>query len=103
MRRKTAFLLNALLIRSDKAPITPSLASAALHTEPARALDPVHANSHASMLRDPKSTDTSRATQQAFAQHGILSALVEGLVRSVPHGADGDSERDLDFEEKVVA
>jgi hsp70-interacting protein len=65
--------------------------------------DPVHPNTHASMLADPTSTDTSTPTQVAFRDHGILDALLNGLLHPVPHGADGETEGDLDFEEKVVS
>lgn len=96
VRRKTAFLLNALLLPStDGPPRSPALATAEFR-------EPVHANTHASMLSDPSSTDTSHATRQAVREHKLLGALIEGLVRPVPHGPDGESERDLDYEEKVV-
>jgi hsp70-interacting protein len=65
--------------------------------------EPVHANTHASMVADPRSTDTSTPTCKALESHGIRKALVESLVHPVPHGPDGEAEGDLDFEEKAVA
>ncbi|TFK92156.1 nucleotide exchange factors-like protein [Polyporus arcularius HHB13444] len=63
---------------------------------------PVHANSHASMLSDPSSFSTSQPTVQALEQNGILSSLVSSLATPVPHGPNGESEGDADFEEKVL-
>jgi len=95
VRRKTAFLLNSLLLPSesetDEAGSTPGLSSA-----------PVHPNSHASMLRDPSSISTSGITVKALEERGLLTALVGAVTSPVPHGKDGENEGDVDFEEKVV-
>jgi hsp70-interacting protein len=101
VRRKAAFLLNTLLVPS--APVEPAVdATGNLHSEATRPAAPVHANTHAAMLSDPGSTDTSTPTLAAFHEHGILAALVDALAHPVPHGPDGDAERDADFEENVV-
>jgi len=93
VRRKTAFLLNSLLIPSDVGSnVDTSRSSSA----------PVHPNSHASMLRDPSSMSTSGITLKALEDHGLLRALLNALTSPVPHGKDGESEGDPDFEEKVV-
>ncbi|RPD63349.1 nucleotide exchange factors-like protein [Lentinus tigrinus ALCF2SS1-6] len=62
----------------------------------------VHPNSHASMVSNPSSYNTSSSTAQAFEQKGLLSTLVSSLATPVPHGSDGESEGDADFEEKVL-
>jgi hsp70-interacting protein len=113
VRRKTAFLLNTLLVPSSPVDALPSQTQATgstsgststtLHHESQNANQgPVHANTHASMISDPKSVDTSTATLAAFRDQGILKALVDGLTHPVPYGPDGDTESDVDFEEKVV-
>jgi hsp70-interacting protein len=113
VRRKTAFLLNTLLVPSSPVDALPSQTQASgstsgststtLHHESQNANQgPVHANTHASMVSDPKSVDTSTATLAAFRDQGILKALVDGLTHPLPYGPDGDTESDVDFEEKVV-
>ncbi|KAH9943906.1 nucleotide exchange factors-like protein [Amylocystis lapponica] len=112
VRRKTAFLLNTLLVPTTPAPLpTPSTPSSALNTgttlhasaapSPPPAA-PVHPNSHASMLSDPASFSTSPATLNALQEHGLLDALVSSLASPTPYGPDGESEGDPDFEEKIV-
>ncbi|KAJ6578785.1 nucleotide exchange factor Fes1-domain-containing protein [Mycena vulgaris] len=92
VRRKALFLLSTLLI--PNAPPPPSSATP----------DPVHANSHAASLADPRRTHTSAPALHALAAHGILDAIVAGLTRPVPSGNDGDVPGpDADFEEKGVA
>ena len=54
------------------------------------------------MVSDPTSTMTSQLAMKALEDRGLLRALVRALVAPVPHGQDGDSEGDADFEEKVV-
>jgi hsp70-interacting protein len=54
------------------------------------------------MLSDPTSTDTSTPTRAAFREHGILGALLDSLLHPLPYGANGDSEGDVDFEEKAM-
>lgn len=108
VRRKVAFLLGGLLLPSAEAPQgvpdnvhgagSASTAVAPHPNDPA----PVHANTHASMLSDPSSTDTASKTLEALKTRGILSALVRALVAPRPHGADGEEEGDVDLEEKIV-
>ncbi|KAM5532526.1 hypothetical protein V8D89_013813 [Ganoderma adspersum] len=63
----------------------------------------VHPNSHASMVRDPSSYETSPPTIAALEAYGVLHALVAAVASPVPHGPDGESEGgDPDFEEKVL-
>ncbi|THH12431.1 hypothetical protein EW146_g7706 [Bondarzewia mesenterica] len=126
VRRKTAFLLNTLLIPSSPpsascpplplaidAPPASTLASASasssntssnsatLHTSDAPDA-PVHPNSHASMLSDPTLTATGLPTFRALREHGLLPVLIRAFTSPTPHGADGESEGDVDFEEKVA-
>ncbi|EIN05153.1 nucleotide exchange factors-like protein [Punctularia strigosozonata HHB-11173 SS5] len=110
VRRKVAFLLGALLTPtstySDSSPL-PSASGPTLHTSPPPPPDqnsqPVHPNSHASMVADPSSANTSPLAVSALAAHGILDKLISALAHPVPHGADGEHDgRDADFEEKVV-
>lgn len=54
------------------------------------------------MLSDPSSFSTSPPTVQALEQNGLLSTLVSSLATPVPHGPNGESEGDADFEEKVL-
>ncbi|KAF7795103.1 hypothetical protein EIP86_006248 [Pleurotus ostreatoroseus] len=118
VRRKTAFLLNALLI-----PTTPVASSEARPQPPAAAqgddrsviLHPdldvhgsepnattVHPNSHASMVADPASFSTSPLTLRAMEEEGLLQGLIDALTSPLPHGPDGESEGDPDFEAKIV-
>ncbi|KAH9922216.1 nucleotide exchange factors-like protein [Fomitopsis serialis] len=110
VRRKTAFLLNTLIIPtthvSQPAP-APSAGSnstgLAIHssdTQPPSG--PVHPNSHASMLSDPSSISTSPAALKALEEHGILQSLVSAVTSPVPYGPDGESEGDADFDENVI-
>jgi len=112
VRRKTAFLLNTLIIPtthvSQAAPApAPSAGSnstgLAIHssdTQPPNG--PVHPNSHASMLSDPSSISTSPAALKALEEHGILQSLVSAVTSPVPYGPDGESEGDADFDENVI-
>ena len=63
---------------------------------------PVHPNSHASMMRDPASFATSAPTVAALKSSGLLPALVGALAAPVPYGPDGEAEHDADFVEKVL-
>ncbi|KAI0691804.1 nucleotide exchange factors-like protein [Cytidiella melzeri] len=110
VRRKTAFLLNAILIPTS--PTRPSNNSTALVLHPTASADssdptsniqtPIHPNSHASMLADPTSFSTSELTIDALEDHGLLQVLVDALVTPVPHGPDGEFEGDAEFEDKVI-
>ncbi|KAI0758916.1 nucleotide exchange factors-like protein [Fomes fomentarius] len=62
----------------------------------------VHPNSHASMVADPSSYATSPSTVRALEERGLLQTLISSLASPVPHGPDGESEGDADFEEKVL-
>ena len=53
------------------------------------------------MVSDPSSTITSRFAVDALEEHGILRALFRALIAPVPHGQDGESEGDPDFEENL--
>ena len=112
VRRKTAFLLNTLIIPTTHVPPpvpptapTPSAGSNStgltIHSSDARP-EPVHPNSHASMQADPSSISTSPAALKALEEHGILQSLVSAVTSPVPHGPDGESEGDADFDEKVI-
>jgi hypothetical protein len=96
VRRKIVFLINSLLV-----PTFPDTTQSQTTIHSHQAV-PVHPNSHASMLSDPNSTETSPATMKALHEHGILTALISALIAPTPHGADGESDGDVDFEEKVI-
>lgn len=129
VRRKTAFLLNAILIPSSPirprpSPTTttlppPSTTAAPSSTNTSVVLHPtvhadntsstppniqteVHPNSHASMIADPSSASTSELTIDALENHGLLQALIDSLTSPVPHGPDGEAEGDPEFEDKVI-
>ncbi|KAF9780652.1 nucleotide exchange factors-like protein [Thelephora terrestris] len=94
VRRKVAFLLNALLIQSDSG-LTGETSN--LPT-PGSSSAPAHPNLHASMVSDPSSTRSSQFAVKALEDRGLLQALVSSLTSPVPHGElDGDP----DFEEQV--
>ena len=104
LRRKTAFLINTLLTpTSGETSSTP----ASVQT-PSSTNAPVHPNSHASMLSDPASVSTSPTAMEALQRDtasdssSLLDALVSALVEPVPFGADGENERDVEFQENVV-
>ena len=104
LRRKTAFLINTLLTpTSGGTPSTP----ASVHV-PSSANAPVHPNSHASMLSDPASVSTSPIVLEALQRDNesdgssLLDALISALVEPVPFGADGENEKDAEFQENVV-
>jgi hypothetical protein len=94
------FLLNSLLIPEILG--APSDPNGGVNTPLSQTAAPVHPNSHASMLSDPSSKRTSPATLKALREHGLLDALISALITPMPHGDDGESEGDIDFEEKVV-
>lgn len=116
VRRKTAFLLNTLLVpvnvpSHQSSPSSSGSTSSRAHAEastsatlhaPETQNAPVHANSHASMLSNPMSVATAPATLRALREHNILSVLIRELTSPTPYGADGEREGDIDFEEKVV-
>ncbi|KAH7911137.1 nucleotide exchange factor Fes1-domain-containing protein [Hygrophoropsis aurantiaca] len=105
VRRKTAFLLNTLLMpTTENEDVSQSNGA---HT-PSSGTSPVYPNSHASMLSDPDSTSTSDLTLHALIAdnpvHGssLLDAVISALCEPVPFGLDGEREQDADFEENVV-
>lgn len=121
VRRKAIFLLSALLVPNDivasqntlpnvhgpeslpsEHPVS-SDADSSESTVSHASTQPVHANSHAAHLLNPRRTSTSPQTLQAFQKYGIPDAVVSSLVNPVPFGEDGDQEGpDSDFEEKGV-
>ncbi|PSR81815.1 hypothetical protein PHLCEN_2v6246 [Hermanssonia centrifuga] len=119
VRRKSAFLLNSLLIPTTEPvprpvpnPPAPSGSpsgdtSVTLHpsaphpTQEPEASGPVHPNSHSSMLSDPSSVSTSGLAARALEEQGLLQALINALVSPVPYGPDGESDEDAEFEEKI--
>ena len=96
MRRKTAFLLNTLLLFS---PVTDA-------AEPSTGTTgtTVHPNSHAALVVDPRAADTAPATLRALNAHGLLAVLVRELVAPTPYGPDGEvgDACDADLEEKLA-
>jgi hypothetical protein len=98
VRRKIVFLINTLLVRTSP---DEGHVSANLHT-PSSQTGLVHANSHASMISDPSSTETSPTTFKALRQQGLLAALISALTTPIPHGLDGEDERDFDLEESIL-
>jgi len=123
VRRKTAFLLNAILIptspvqpRPSRSNTTtpndarPSSNSTAVMLHPTESNSdsgpnvqtPVHPNSHASMIADPSSASTSELTIDALENHGLLQVLISALTSPVPHGSDGETEGDGEFEDKII-
>lgn len=119
VRRKTAFLLNSLIVPAQPVPQArptppPSLSastgpsststSVTLHpsAQTSAPSEPVHPNSHAAMLANPSSFSTSPATLKALEEHGLLQALVSAVTSPTPHGVDGEHEGDADFDEKVM-
>ncbi|KZT68029.1 nucleotide exchange factors-like protein [Daedalea quercina L-15889] len=116
VRRKTAFLLNTLIVpnvhisqstptSSPPQPSGPNSTGLTVHSsdsQPPGDADPVHPNSHASMQSDPSSISTSPMALKALEEHGILQSLISAVTSPVPHGPDGEEEGDADFDEKVI-
>ena len=120
VRRKTIFLFSALIVPNETSappntlpnvhgpeshpPNDPAASPAANDSTPSHAsAQPIHANSHAAHLRNPRQTSTSPQTLQAFQKYGISDAVISSLVNPVPYGEDGDQDGpDSDFEEKGV-
>ncbi|KAJ6578788.1 armadillo-type protein [Mycena vulgaris] len=104
VRRKALFLLSMLLFPPPRSAATRWSVPLSSDTPSSATPDPVHANSHAASLADPRRRDTSAPALYALAAHGILDAIVAGLTRPIPSGNDGDVPGpDADFEEKGVA
>ncbi|KAF5373760.1 hypothetical protein D9758_000937 [Tetrapyrgos nigripes] len=103
VRRKIAFLLDALLISTESTHPSSSFSTpSSLHT-PNSNQAPVHANSHAVHLTNPERAGTSSLALEAMKKHDILPAIIEGLINPLPYGEDGDIvEPDPEFEEKGV-
>ncbi|KAF5392920.1 hypothetical protein D9757_001064 [Collybiopsis confluens] len=108
VRRKTAFLLNSLLMPNESTASQSSATSRSdnFHTPDSQQQEresPIHANSHAAHLTLPNRASTSALTLEAMTKHDIVDTLIQGLTDPVPYGEDGDNEEaDLDFEEKGV-
>lgn len=108
VRRKTAFLLNTLLLpaspSSSQVNLQPNMSLPTSETAPPQ----IHANSHASMLSDPSSVSTSALTLAAIQEGeeegslSLLDALISTLIEPVPFGVDGEMEKDDEFQENVV-
>jgi len=102
VRRKIVFLLNTLLTPSTSSSSGDPSGGPAIHSS-ATADQPVHPNSHASMMTAPSSTATSASTFQSVQEHGLLSAVVSSIVDPVPYGEDADqTDADPDYEEKAI-
>ncbi|KAL0952680.1 hypothetical protein HGRIS_006922 [Hohenbuehelia grisea] len=102
VRRKIVFLLNTLITPTTPGSPRSSPSGPGIHS-PTSSNQPVHANSHASMLSDPTSTATSPLALKAVKEHGLLSRVISSLVDPVPYGADGDqTDLDPDYEEKSI-
>ncbi|KDQ16580.1 hypothetical protein BOTBODRAFT_107021 [Botryobasidium botryosum FD-172 SS1] len=97
VRRKTAFLLNTLLIQ-DK----PEEDEDTLQDQN----QPTRVNLSAPFPSDaasPLPTSTSKTTRDALASSGIFRTLLTSLVSPTPHGPDGDDvELDVDYSEKAL-
>jgi hypothetical protein len=116
VRRRTAFLINALLLpthtSTDSSSTTQSVStpshalhtstSPPLHSETNTNVNPVHPNSHASMVSDPHSASTRPLALKAMREDGVLDSVIEALLESVPFGADGEVEGDEEFEEHCI-
>ncbi|CAL1698181.1 unnamed protein product [Somion occarium] len=82
---------------------TSSPDSTSTNVRPPETVNVVHPNSHASMSADLGFFSTSADTRKALEEKGILKTLIDGIVSPVPHGPDGETEGDLDFEQKVIS
>ncbi|TFK71213.1 nucleotide exchange factors-like protein [Pluteus cervinus] len=104
VRRKTVFLLNALLLPAAPTTVASSLSSANIHDPTStRPEAPVHPNSHAVHLTNPSRAATSPLVLQAMEKRGLLDAVISSLTSPLPYGEDGDQEGpDVEFEEKGV-
>ncbi|KAG1732659.1 armadillo-type protein [Suillus paluster] len=104
VRRKTAFLLNTLLMPTSENKV--SLQSNI--SMPSSENAPVYPNSHASMLSNPSSISTSSITldvlQNDSTSEGssLLDALVSALTEPVPFGPDGEKDKDEEFQENII-
>ncbi|KAG0706248.1 armadillo-type protein [Suillus ampliporus] len=104
VRRKTAFLLNTLLmpISEDGVDLQSNI------SVPSSANAPVHPNSHASMLSNPSSISTWSITLAALQNEStsegssLLDALVSALTEPVPFGPDGEKDKDEEFQENII-
>ncbi|RXW14150.1 hypothetical protein EST38_g11708 [Candolleomyces aberdarensis] len=121
VRRKTIFLLGALLIPTSPVPqthqqplllgnapanpnATPST-SATVHEGPAVSVhtpdtrpapsessnEPIHDNSHAAYLRDASRSQTYTFALEAFEKNGMLDAVISSIVSPVAYGVDGEN------------
>lgn len=89
VRRKTAFLLNTLLLQDSEGEST----AAALHASDGP-------RTHGAEVAGAQPQSTSGLVRAALAEHGLIQAMVQ----SPPYGADGDGDaaRDGDYREKVL-
>jgi len=92
VRRKVAFLLLTLILQDG-----PSHSAA----------DSVPASSNVQShlpapLPDDVESNTNGLASSSIANAGILKDLLRSIVTPLPHGPDGDTETDVDLEEKSV-
>ena len=99
VRRKTAFLLNTLLVSPATDAAEPNTGTGTTGTTTT-----VHPNSHAALVVDPRAADTTPATLRALSAQGLLAVLVRELVAPTPYGPDGEEGDacDADLEEKLA-
>jgi len=105
VRRKAAFLLNSLLVPTSPTAAATAAAATRIHGGTAQpGAQPVHPNSHASMVADPLSVDTAPETLRAIRAHEMLPVIVRELTEPTPYGPDGDEGDgcDADLEEKLM-
>ena len=91
VRRKTAFLLNTLLLQDGPQPISTSAAPF-----------PSDTNSHV-VSNNSDSFYTGGQTSEALRSYRIVEELISSVVSPLPTGPDGDEDQgDADYQEKAV-
>ena len=92
VRRKVAFLLLTLLLQDG-----PSNLSAGSVSVPSNIRSDLPAP-----LPNEVEANTNGLASRSIATAGILRDLLRSIVSPVPHGPDGDTETDVDLEEKSI-
>jgi len=97
IRRKVSFLINLLLMPTMDKQSLDIQAGPALHTPaaldttspslPSPSAPIVHPNSHASMVSDPSSANTSSIALKAMREHKVLDSVITTLV-DAPYEVD---------------